>query len=483
MRIIIRIKRPILVVTKRKILNSGMVTIMKRSYVKHLFTIAVCLLISQTCVFSEPVRFLVLADPQFELKESKEWKYTSNVWKQLPGIQTRLNVTDVFICGDLFGGGQGDGSTLEACWNEWDRYASSFQNPESVHWVLGGHEFYRRDDGMDPLAYYKERYNHPPRKALRKGNICFVLMDNMHSPTMFDDKGLEWLEQTLEENKDAKHIFIIHHVGPRNTLNWWNDSPVDDEKIPQRAHADDWREKYADILSKYPVTAAFSGHDHSAKYMGNRGGFEMFTVGVRFPMLVEIDEKDEVHYSWLLQPVSADPLGSAEKFDPDRMTQVKNFTWAQWDGELPDTDELILMDREEILNHTAKKNTPWQNLEYKVEESGLLKPVFPSEVKGAVILKGSLRHGDGWSGIAALIKFAVADEEGKQPNAFLHLWVGNTWQGIYRPFTSGKRYHAITVSRTPDHTLEFTILLTEPRNSLFDLRCHSIPPFLSQAQD
>lgn len=248
------------------------------------------------------MRFLVMGDPQFRLLHKGDpaagYQWTSPTWARMPALMKQTQIQWFFVCGDLFQYEVGDGSTIPELWKVWDDYVQDFAGIGRVEWVVGGHEFWGGKTADEPRQYFLKHYPEHVRYTLTEGDDQFLLFDDVHDPNYFDDKGLEWLQKTLQAST-AKRIWFFGHVPPRNTTAWW----------PQGSDAkpDLFRSKMAAILEKHKITAAFFGHEHQEGYLGNRGGFPMFVVGCRMPLLVEADA-DRVSYRWLLQSEADNPL-------------------------------------------------------------------------------------------------------------------------------------------------------------------------------
>ncbi len=71
-----------------------------------------------------------------------------------------------------------------------------------------------------------------------------------------------WLQQTLEQTKDAENVFVfLHH--PR----WLGGK-----------YGDDWKKVHAALAAPGNVKAVFAGHIHQMKYSGKQDGIEYFAL-------------------------------------------------------------------------------------------------------------------------------------------------------------------------------------------------------------
>jgi hypothetical protein len=220
----------------------------------------------------------------------------------------RLQARTLFVCGDLFEFKVGDRSSIPPLWDEWDRYVAGFTGTGRVEWVVGGHEFWGGTNDPAPRGIFLRRYPDRIRSRIFEGDHAFLLFDDVHDPECFDTGGLAWLDRTLQETSAARHIWFFGHVPPRNTADWWPEAG--------RPSRDAFRVRMAQALDRHPPRAAFFGHEHMESYLGDPGGWPMFGVGCRWPLLVEVAGA-EVRYRWIMNPLAADPLaGSLDALTP-----------------------------------------------------------------------------------------------------------------------------------------------------------------------
>jgi hypothetical protein len=265
----------------------------------------------------EPLRFLVVGDPQFKVRQPGQlehgYTWQTDMWPGLPLLMRKLQARYLFVCGDIFEFKVGDGTTIPGLWDEWDRYLATFDDMGSVEWVPGGHEFWGGKTDPAPLAYFFRRYPDRVRSSIVDGDNLFIMFDDVHEQGL-DGNGLAWLAKTLRKNASAKHVWFFGHVPPRNTADWWpNDG---------RPANDVFRIQMAQLLDGNPPSAAFFGHEHMETYLGDPGGWPMFATGPHWPLLVEVADSG-VRYRWLMNPLADDPLAGAL----DALTPTPVLSW------------------------------------------------------------------------------------------------------------------------------------------------------------
>lgn len=158
----------------------------------------------------------------------------------------------VFLTGDLiwadYHAERVDREAVERDWEALEAALSPLGAP--LYIVPGNHDI------NDPVTaeLFRERYG-PRPEAVRIGESLFLLLDS----TLYDDmvptpsprtftrtdalpeEQVAWIERTLDEHKDARHVFVfVHHV-----LWWENDAA--------------WWEDVHPILARFPVRAVFAG--------------------------------------------------------------------------------------------------------------------------------------------------------------------------------------------------------------------------------
>ncbi len=271
----------------------------------------------------EPLRFLVMGDPQFRQIRPDPWddavymgyEWQSPAWQSLPQLMERIDADYLFVCGDIFEYHDGDGTTAAKMWDVWDEYIAGFEDIGRLEWVPGGHEFWDSTAEQDKQLLM-ERYPDHIRYSFEVGGSVFILFDDVHNPTTFDDRGLEWLESTLADAEDADHVFFFGHVPPRHADEWW---PGPKPSV-ERDGRHEFRSRMAALLEERGITAAFFGHEHRETHLGDTGGFPMFEAACRYPLLVEV-QGDRVDYRWIAEPAAEDPLASTLPMDGPPLTE------------------------------------------------------------------------------------------------------------------------------------------------------------------
>ncbi|MFN4227731.1 MAG: metallophosphoesterase family protein [Candidatus Ratteibacteria bacterium] len=261
------------------------------------------------------LRFLVMGDPQFGLKVPGDFEsgfiWSSSLWEKMPEICKKLNVKYFFICGDIFGletagksktGKDVCNESYKIFYDEWEKYLKKFEGICKVFWIVGGHEFaYCKEKGEtywdnSSRDYFLKNYSDKIRYFIIDDENLFILFDKTHDWDYLSQGGFKsndsliWLENILEKYKDLKYKWFFGHVPPRNITEWWPDREIlkEDKNI-----------KMAKLLEKYKITSAFFGHEHDEYFLGDRGGFPMFVTGMRYPLLVEVNN-EEINYSWII---------------------------------------------------------------------------------------------------------------------------------------------------------------------------------------
>ncbi|MBX3462333.1 MAG: metallophosphoesterase [Planctomycetes bacterium] len=179
----------------------------------------------------------------------------------------------VLTVGDLINGYNGH--------DEWHAQAAEYKSVMAglrMPWfpVAGNHDIYWRGPGK-PAGEHETNFETvfgPLWYAFRHKHSWFVVLysDEGHPETGrkdFNDPACQriseaqftWLQATLRQAKDARHVFVfLHH--PR-----W---------LAQ--YGDDWNRVHAALAANGNVTAVFAGHIHRMRYDGVRDGIQYYTV-------------------------------------------------------------------------------------------------------------------------------------------------------------------------------------------------------------
>lgn len=125
---------------------------------------------------------------------------------------TYLNLTEdvAFICisGDLTSAG------TDAQLAQYKEYVDNYSADTPVYAVSGNHENYRGSDLPDVIEQYT---GHPLYYSFEHGNDVFIMLGikGDSEGNLFTTEELQWLYETLEENRN-KRCFVFHHVRPQD---------------------------------------------------------------------------------------------------------------------------------------------------------------------------------------------------------------------------------------------------------------------------
>jgi concanavalin A-like lectin/glucanase superfamily protein/calcineurin-like phosphoesterase family protein len=165
---------------------------------------------------------------------------------------------------------------------QWLRQASEFKSTMSqlaLPWfpVAGNHDIYWRGPGRPASEHEADYETHfgPLWYAFKHKGCWFLILysDEANPDTgqrSFNNPANQrmsaeqytWMDDVLEQMKDARHIFVfLHH--PR----WLGG-----------AYGDDWDRVHDRLAAAGNVSAVFAGHIHQMKYSGARDGIEYFAL-------------------------------------------------------------------------------------------------------------------------------------------------------------------------------------------------------------
>ncbi|MBM3976483.1 MAG: hypothetical protein FJ299_05785 [Planctomycetes bacterium] len=144
--------------------------------------------------------------------------------------------------------------------------------------VVGNHDLYWRGEGRAPEREHEQNYElhfGPLWYAFEHKGCWFVCLHSDEDDPERGDKTFDeprgqrmspeqfaWLDRTLLQARDARHVFVfLHH--PR----WIGGN-----------YGDDWQRVHQRLVEAGNVHAVFAGHIHRMRYDGSRDGIEYFAL-------------------------------------------------------------------------------------------------------------------------------------------------------------------------------------------------------------
>jgi hypothetical protein len=144
--------------------------------------------------------------------------------------------------------------------------------------VVGNHDLYWRGEGQAPEREHEGNYEQhfgPLWYAFEHKDCWFVCLHSDEDDPEKGDKTFDeprgqrmsaeqyaWLDRTLDQAHDARHVFVfLHH--PR----WIGGN-----------YGDDWEHVHQRLVRAGNVHAVFAGHIHRMRYDGARDGIEYFAL-------------------------------------------------------------------------------------------------------------------------------------------------------------------------------------------------------------
>jgi len=165
-------------------------------------------------------------------------------------------------------------------WLEQMREYGGIMDGLAMRWypVAGNHDVYWRGGDVPHDQHegdYEEHFG-PLWYSFRHKSAAFVVLysDEGDSETgrkgwgdakvnRMSERQLEWLSRTLEEHRDARHVFLfLHH--PR----WWS----------EYYQGTNWDAVHERLVAAGNVSAVFAGHIHRRRYDGARDGIEYYAL-------------------------------------------------------------------------------------------------------------------------------------------------------------------------------------------------------------
>jgi 3',5'-cyclic AMP phosphodiesterase CpdA len=163
----------------------------------------------------------------------------------------------LFNVGDLI---WGYGQSEEMIKKEFDRAFSLFSKlPVPMFVAPGNHDFFN----SFTRKVFKSHTNREDYFSFHYKGAVFIVLNTEMPGNVGDIAGEQrkWLELELKKNKKARAIFIFMH---RPLFSFWNPD-CNNKNIPQADYAfvsKKKRDSLVKLLTKYKVTAVFSGHEH-----------------------------------------------------------------------------------------------------------------------------------------------------------------------------------------------------------------------------
>ena len=132
---------------------------------------------------------------------------TDDFKKALTYFNENENVAFTCICGDLTKKG------LESELQTYKEYVETYSPNTPVYATTGNHEGFNSD-----ILNILEKYNKPLYYSMNYGDDVFIFCGVKASKEgeLFTTEELQWLYETLEENRN-KRVFLFQHVRPQDT--------------------------------------------------------------------------------------------------------------------------------------------------------------------------------------------------------------------------------------------------------------------------
>lgn len=199
-----------------------------------------------------------------------------------------------FICisGDLTSGG------TDSELAQYKQYVDTYSPNTPVYAVAGNHESYRGADLPDVIEQYT---GYPLYYSFTHGNDVFIMLGikGNSSGKLFTTAELQWLYETLEENRN-KRCFVFHHVRPQdgcgNAFGIYN--------------YDIWggteQTVFESLMRHYKNAHQFHGHSHLKFYL---------QYGSDIANIDHVFGGWSIHISSLAVPRDGDPSGASSRVE------------------------------------------------------------------------------------------------------------------------------------------------------------------------
>ena len=155
------------------------------------------------------------------------------------------------VCGDLTDEGTAEQLT------QYKALVDSYSPNTPVYSIAGNHERYKDVSN----GYFSECIGQPFYYSFEYGGDVFIMCGLYAIREIFSTEELQWLEETLEANRN-KRCFVFEHVFP------WGDSGNALESYPHGDHfAGTMGDAFQALLREYPNTVFFHGHSHFKSHL------------------------------------------------------------------------------------------------------------------------------------------------------------------------------------------------------------------------
>jgi len=319
------------------------------------------------------LRFMVTADPQFELSDPNEgWYGTYTKWSNMVDAMQIFGAKYNFVCGDIFEGPSG--MTATYCsnhWDRWDLYVSMYtKRGLFCEWTIGGHAFY----SSTAYTVYLNRYGNHHSYVIEDGNNVFILYDLTHVLLSMErnygiptSDGVAWL-QTQLQTYQGKNIFIFAHTPPRYGPDYFSVHDVTNynqvyDNLQIELSEFNLLHNIGLLLEQYrkSIKGMFFGHEHSTFYLGDHLGFPIFEV-FNEPLIVEVNGTN-IKFGYILDYWINNPTITNKCYDPfDLGPSVTNWRAVALPPGEPDPTDVTNIDPYQPYTLTNGSNVYFQDL-------------------------------------------------------------------------------------------------------------------------
>lgn len=172
--------------------------------------------------------------------------------RALTYLKTRVPFT--CVCGDLVSFANAEHMA------QYKEYVDTYAGDMAMHECAGNHETFPElgVGGVLDTLLWKETTGKEPYYSFAYGDDVFLFLSNYrhaNSRELFPEGGLDWLEATLEANKD-KRCFVFQHI-PESA-----DSCADPSNRYDVTLMGTTGQAFVTLMKKYKNTVWFHGHTH-----------------------------------------------------------------------------------------------------------------------------------------------------------------------------------------------------------------------------